>query len=90
MILHLGINKIISEIFDLSHDHFIVSSSPDEVSITYKNDNGYVDIGLNMHNDLSYHIRNDKNPKYTTFNDIKWDYRIDVPTDLITAVKSIK
>ncbi len=48
-----------------------------EISFTHKSDSGYLDIGVRGDGELSYHVRNDKEPLLSAHADHVWqDYKI--------------
>ena len=77
------------ELFD---DEFYPIVSVDcygEFTFYHKSKAGYVDIGVSGKKELSYHIRNDLDPRETKFDDHAWeDYQI--PQKLLLALTTLK
>ena len=64
-------------------DKIVPSISVDpygEFTFSHKSKAGYVDIGVRGEGELSYHVRNDIDPKKTEFDDYEWiDFAIPQP-----------
>ena len=60
-----------------------------EFTFSHESSAGYIDIGVRGDGELSYHVRNDRNPKDSKYDDYKWkDYHI--PPELIEAISALK
>lgn len=92
--LELGFKEAVgiinSHIFDdklypvISIDHF------GEITFSYKSPVGYIDIGVRGEKELSYHIRNDVNPRETRYGDCKWDDDYSIPIEVLSAIQIFK
>jgi len=55
-----------------------------EFSFSVKSLKGYLDIGVNGGNEISFHVRNDSDPSLTAFGDLEWD-RPGLPSELVES-----
>jgi len=56
-----------------------------EFSFSLQTGAGYLDIGVRGDRELSYHVRNDKFPEETVYNDVEWD-ELSLPDELVLSV----
>lgn len=59
-----------------------------EIILSQKLDSGYIDIGCRGEGELSYHIRNDRDPNLSAFGDVDFSESI-IPADLIDALAEL-
>lgn len=76
-----------AQVFSDTHFPEITIDPYGEVSFTMRRPRGYVDIGVDTSNQLSYHIRNDQDGS-STFDDVDFASR-EVPSRLVEALRSV-
>ena len=78
-----------SGLFDADLMPDIVADQYGEFTFSHESPAGYIDIGVRGVGELSYHVRNDKDPAATRYDDHKWgDGRI--PQELAEAIAALR